>query len=57
MIDSLNIVQPKVRFETPIGAIESDSGNPILDGATIFTLVLLLYICKKVVDKFIKDKA
>jgi len=57
MIDSLNIVQPKVRFETPIGAIESDSGNPILDGATIFTLVLLLYICKKVIDKFIKEKA
>ena len=57
MIDSLNIVQPKVRFETPIGAIESDSGNPILDGAIVFTLVFLLYICKKAVDKFIKDKA
>lgn len=57
MIDSINIVQPKVRFETPIGAIESDSGNPILDGAIVFTLVFLLYICKKVVDKFIKEKA
>ena len=57
MIDSLNIVQPMVRIETPIGVIESDSGNPILDGAIVFTLVLLLYICKKAVDKFIKDKA
>ena len=57
MIDSINIVQPKVRFEHPIGAIESDSGKPILDGAIVFTLVFLLYICKKVIDKFTKEKA
>ena len=50
------IVQPKVRIETPLGAIESDSGNPILDGVIVFLLVFSLYICKKVVNKFIKEK-
>ena len=49
------IVQPKVRIETPIGAIESDSGNHIVDGITIIAIVLIIYIGKKLVDKFIKN--
>ena len=40
----------KVRIETPVGTIESDSGNHLLDVGTVvlFTFVLFLVI------KFIK---
>jgi len=54
MIDSMRIVQPMVRIETPMGAIESDSGSHILDGVTIIVIISVLYIIKKLVDKFIK---
>ena len=61
MIDSMRIMQskepplqPSVRIETPIGAIESDSGSHILDGVTIVVIISVLYIVKKLVDKLIK---
>ena len=54
MIDSMRIVQPMVRIETPMGAIESDSGSHILDGVTIIVIISVLYIVKKLVDKIIK---
>jgi hypothetical protein len=54
MIDSMRIVQPMVRIETPMGAVESDSGSHILDGVTIIVIISVLYIIKKLVDKFIK---
>jgi len=47
-------LQPSVRIETPMGAIESDSGSHILDGVTIVVIISVLYIIKKLVDKFIK---
>lgn len=47
-------LQPSVRIETPMGAIESDSGSHILDGVTIVVIISVLYIVKKLVDKFIK---
>ena len=46
------IIQPKVRIETPIGAIESDSGNHVVDGVTVIIIILVLYVGKKLVDKF-----
>ena len=46
----------KIRIETPIGAIESDSGSHIMDGVTIVILILLLYTGKKIVDKYFKKK-
>jgi hypothetical protein len=55
--DSLNTIQQvpqRVKLETPLGSIESDSGNPILDGVIVVSAVLILYICKKVVDKLFK---
>ena len=54
MNDPVRIVQPKVRIETPIGAIESDTGNPFLDGIMVVAVISVLYIMKKLVDKFIK---
>ena len=42
----------KVRIETPIGAIESDSGNHLVDVGTVFILAVSLYF----IIKFIKNR-
>ena len=39
-------VSEKIRIETPIGAIESDSGNHFIDGLTVVILILLLFAIK-----------
>ena len=49
-------VQPKVRIETPIGAIESDSGNHVVDGITVIVIILILYVCKKLINKGAKGR-
>ena len=40
----------KVRIETPMGAIESDSGNHLVDVGTVLMLAISLYL----IIKFIK---
>ena len=47
-------VQPKVRVESPMGSIEVDSGNAVIDGSVVVLVIVALYICKKLVDKYIK---
>ena len=42
----------KVRIETPIGAIESDSGNHLVDVGTVVLLTFILYL----VIRFIKKR-
>ena len=42
----------KVRIETPIGAIESDSGNHLVDIGTVLLLTFVLYL----VIRFIKRR-
>ena len=57
MIDSLSIkpqVPQSVRIEGPIGALEVDSGNNVLDGTIVIVIILALYAGKKIVDKFLK---
>jgi len=58
--DSIKIFEhkslEKIRIETPVGAIESDSGNHMMDGLTIVILILALYTGKKIVDKYFKKK-
>ena len=39
-------VSEKIRIETPIGAIESDSGNHLIDGLTVVILILILFAIK-----------
>jgi len=56
MNDSIRIIQPKIRIETPIGAIESDSGNHAMDAVTVIFFLLILYIGKKVIDKYFRRK-
>ena len=41
----------KVRIETPIGAIESDSGNHLVDIGTVFMLAVSLYLIIKFIKK------
>ena len=57
--DTLITEQPpvykKMSIETPLGKLESDSGNHLVDVATIIIVVAVLYIFKKSIDKKIKD--
>ena len=43
----------KMSIETPIGKIESDSGNHYLDLLSIIVVIAVLYVGKKIVDKYI----
>ena len=42
----------KVRIETPMGTIESDSGNHLVDVGTVLMLAISLYL----IIKFIKRR-
>jgi len=44
----------KVRIETPIGAIESDSGNHLVDIGTVLSVVVVLFILKKVISRYVR---
>ena len=45
----------KMSIETPIGTIESDSGNHYLDLLSIIVVIAVLYTGKKILDRCIKD--
>ena len=49
----MNKIQ-KVRIETPIGAIESDSGNHLVDIGTVLSVVVVLFILKKVISRYVR---
>ena len=44
----------KMSIETPMGTLESDSGNHLIDVTSIVLAIGLLYVGKKLVDKYIK---
>ena len=44
----------KMRIETPIGNLESDSGSHLVDVGSIFILAVSLYLIKRIIDKFLK---
>ena len=52
------MVQPpkteSIKVETPIGGIESDSGSHIVDIITIVGIIVMLYVGKKLVDRYIR---
>ena len=43
----------KVKIETPMGSIESDSGSHIVDIGTILIIVLIIYLGKKLINKYV----
>ena len=50
--DTLN--SKKMSLETPIGKLESDSGNHLIDVTSIIFVIGLIYIGKKLIDKYVK---
>ena len=42
----------KMSIDTPMGKIESDSGNHYLDIASIIIVIAVLYTGKKFIDKW-----
>ncbi len=48
------LTSKKMSIETPIGTLESDSGNHLIDVTSIVLVIGLLYVGKKLVDKYIK---
>ena len=49
-------IKPSIKLETPIGSIESDSDNHITDGITVIVIILILYVSKKIIDKYFRRK-
>ena len=49
-----SLTSKKMSLETPIGTIESDSGNHYIDVISIIGVIAVLYIGKKLVDKYLK---
>lgn len=56
--DTLITEQPpvykKMSIETPIGTVESDSGNHMIDIISIVGVIAIVYVGKKLVDKYLK---
>ena len=44
----------RIKIETPIGSIESDSGNHFTDIITVLGFVVAFMILKKVISKYVK---
>ena len=40
----------RMKLETPIGSIESDSGNHLVDVGSILLIVVLYFFVKKIVS-------
>ena len=49
-------IKPSIKLETPIGSIESDSGNHGIDSITVIVIILVLYVGKKLIDKYFRSK-
>ena len=44
----------KFKIETPMGSLESDSGNHLVDVASVLIVVLVLYLGKEFIKKMFK---
>ena len=42
-----SLVSKKVRIETPLGNIESDSGNHLVDVGTVILILLIFFVMRK----------
>ena len=49
-----SLMSKKMSIETPIGKLESDSGNHYLDIISIIVVIGVMYAGKKIIDKVIK---
>ena len=44
----------RIKIETPIGNIESDSGNHFVDVMTAIGTMLAIMVLKKIISKYVK---
>ena len=44
----------KMTIVTPMGSIESDSGNHLVDVVTVLGFVVALMILKKIISKYVR---
>tara|TARA_R100001463_G_scaffold124665_1_gene181732 strand:- start:690 stop:842 length:153 start_codon:yes stop_codon:yes gene_type:complete len=44
----------KMTIVTPMGSIESDSGNHLVDVVTVLGVVVALMILKKIISKYVR---
>ena len=42
------------KIQTPIGSVESDSGNHLVDVGSVLGVVVVLFILKKVISKYVR---
>ena len=47
MINTKNEVR-KIKIETPIGSVESDSGNHLVDVVTVVGIILVFFVFKRI---------
>ena len=47
------LVSKKVKIETPLGSLESDSGSHLIDVGTIIVVIAILYVGKKLINKYV----
>ena len=53
MIDSTKVNKPmQFKIETPIGSVESDSGNHGIDVLSVVLIIGLIFIGKKILGRF-----
>ena len=45
----------KMKIDTPVGSLESDSGNHFIDVISIIGVVAVLYAGKKIIDKCVNN--
>ena len=48
------LTSKKMSIETPMGTLESDSGNHYIDVLSIIVVIGVMYVGKKMVDKYIR---
>lgn len=49
-----NIAPKRFKLETPVGSLESDSGNHIVDVMSVIIVVVVLYFSKYIIKKYFK---
>ena len=55
MIDSTKVNKPmQFKIETPIGSVESDSGNHTIDVLSVLLIIGLILISKKLFGRWLK---
>ena len=40
------------KIETPIGSVESDSGNHLVDVGTVVAVIVVIFIAKRLIGKW-----